>query len=1675
LHKGLKILLWIVGSLVGLVLLIVLLIQIPIIQDKIKDKAVAYLEDKIHTKVTIGHINIGLPKNVILENVYLEDQQKDTLLYAGKLDVNISLFKLMDNIVEINSVDLNRITANITRSKDSIYNFDYIIKAFASKKEPNPESKPMKITVSKINLDKINVKIDDAITRNDLKLYFEHFDTKIDEFDLDKMYFDIPKIKLDGLNVNLKQGNLVREIAVKTEQVADSLAKNTNIQLKLGDIALSRIKVGFDNEGTQLNTGLTLERSLIRVNNFDIQRQIIDLESLDVNNLKGALALGKSELKTGSIATVATPNPTKSGGWKIRLNQANLKKIDFKFDDQNFPVAKKGIDYKHLAIKGFNLDGEKFIYTRNLISGNVYAFTVQEKSGLHIQSLKTEFYYGAKKAYLKKLYLKTPQTTLRDEVILGYPSIEALNKNIAALDVNASLVGSQIGFKDILIFAPNLAQSDPFKSNPEAVLKINSRAFGKVGNFQIPNLEISGIGATKLEASGRITGLPDAKKAYFDLTIRNFQSTAKDINSFIPKNTIPNSIQLPSQLGVRGTFKGKIDDFITNLAVTSSYGNAKVKANFNNQKKNREKYDVDAELNNFNIGALIKNKDVGRMTVKAKVNGTGLNPKSATAVVDGTIISANYNNYTYRNGSIKGKINNGDFDADVLMKDANLTFDLAADGSFRDKYPSVKLKLNADIADLEKLNLHAGPLKLKGQVDADIPTADPDYLNGNITLHHFRMATEKEEFAIDSVFIIATATPDQNAIAIKSPVIDASVSGKYKLTKLGEAITNSISKYYNFNPAAKKPKSEPQQLAFTAVVKNNPVIFQLVPELKSLEPIQITGRYNTQNDTIVINATIPKFVYANNNITNAIVKVDTRENALVYNIFVDDIKNSQVDLPYTNLSGTVSENVIGYNLLLQDVKNTDRYQLAGSLKATDGNTEIRLSENLLLNYDTWNMAKDNIISFGKKGMYANAFVLSKDNSSITIQSKPNQPNAPLAVNLKDFKIETITNIIQKDSLVMSGNINGDALVQDLAKNPVFTADMLISDFTFNKSPVGNISIKVDNKIANTYTTSVAITGQDNKVNLDGTYRSDISGLNMVLAIDKLNMKSVEGFTMGNLTQSSGYFSGNFKINGTAKEPKVRGELTLNDIAFRVTQLNSYFKSMNDKIVVTDKAIVFDKFSVSDEENNQLVLDGSIATTNFADYGFDLSVRADNFRAVNSKEKDNNLYYGQLYLDSRLTVKGDINKPEIGGRIKINKDTKLVVVLPQSDPSIEDREGIVEFIDQDNPEFNKTISVSDTISKSKFKGINASVNIEIDKEAELSLVIDKANGDYVKLKGEARLTGGIDPSGKTTLTGKYEFTEGTYEMTFNLLRRKFDIKEGSYILWTGEPTSADISITAVYKTEAAPIDLVGDQLGGISPEIRNTYKQRIPFETNLIMKGELLKPEITFDIVLPEGNNSVSTEIINNTQIKLAQLRQEPSELNKQVFALLLLNRFIGENPFASESGGATAESLARQSASKLLSQQLNNLASDLIKGVELDFDLESAEDYTSGKMENRTDLNVGVSKRLLDDRLKVTVGSSFGLEGQQQANQQANNFAGDVAAEYQLTKDGRYRVRAYRKNQYQVALQGQVVETGVAFTITMNYDKFKELFRKTREKKSTLEKELKAKAKSDTKKKQDEK
>ncbi|MFL9843381.1 translocation/assembly module TamB domain-containing protein [Flavobacterium sp. ST-119] len=1643
---------WIIGSVIALFLLIVLLLQIPYFQNIVKDKAVTYLEEKIGTDVNIDNIEIGLPKKVILEGIYFESQQGDTLFSGEKLKIDISLFKLLSNEVEINSVDLQGIVANVKRNKDSVFNFDYIIDAFATNKPKDTTSSSMAISIKNINLDKIRVNYDDDITKNYLSANLTHFDTHIAVFDLENQGYEIPDINLDGLKVKFKQA-MVKEISKSTQKVAEDASSKPDLKLSLKNISIANIEVSYDNVGSNLDTGLKLEKLVVKVDNIDLKKQLIALDNLELNGVRGQLAIGTFEKQVQQSLPEASPEVA-SSQWKFSLKESDIKNVAFKYDDMNSPPVKKGIDYKHLNITNFNLEANDLAYYPDSIAGAINKFTVREQSGLDVESLKTEFFYGPKGAQLNDLYLETPQTLLRDKIQVSYPSLEAVSTDLASITIDADLKSSQIGFKDVLLFAPQLADTNPFKDNPNGSMFINSRVQGTLDNLYISNIEIRGIGRTVLAASGRIKGLPDVKTAYFDLNVREFKSTAKDINSLLPPGTLPASIKLPQSIAAKVKFKGTLDNFNTSLNLASSYGKANINANFDQRNKGKEKYDGKVDIQNFDVGSLLQNDSIGRVTLIADVKGTGLDPKTANAILNGKLVKAEYNNYTYRDLAINGNIKNGTFEATANMQDPNLDFDLVASGGFKGEYPQGKINLNIDIADLNKLNLHAGPLKMRGNVDADIADLNPNNLNGKISLHHFMFANAEEEFALDSVNVIAESTPDTNIIKIRSQIIDADVNGKYQVTNLPTALSRTISKYYNTGTPANDTVIPKQDLVFSMRIKDDPILPKLLPQLTRIEPVVIVGRYNSATDSLMLNAIMPRIEYGSNNISGLVINLSSSDTALVYSVKINEIKNEQFLISQTSLTGDIKNNIVNYTLAIDDRKKSEQYRIAGQLKASEGTNEISLNQDgLMLNYEEWTIAPDNVIRFGSDGIYANNFEMQHEQNAIKIQSESEKPNAPLNVELENFEIETLTNMIQKEELKFRGKINGKANIKDLAADPVFTANLDITNFAVAKDTVGNIAINVDNKTAdNIYTAKVAITGQGNQVNLDGTYNTSASNFDMNLDMQRLNIASLQALTFGALNDGGGYLSGKFDITGSTTDPNVNGNLDFNNVSFKVTQLNAKFKSINDNIVFSDSGIEMNNFKIEDEKNNLLTINGDIATTDYQSFGFDMNVTAVNFRAVNSTAKDNDLYYGDLYLDTDLDIKGTLESPVISGDLKINEDTKFTVVLPQQDPSIADREGVVEFVDEDNVAFQQRLKMEEAVNTSDVTGMDVSVNIEIVKEAELNLIIDKGNGDYLRLKGQAQLNGGIDPSGKTTLTGRYEFTEGAYEMTFNFIKRKFDIQQGSYLLWTGEPTEASIDITAVYKTEAAPIDLVDDQLGGFEAGRRNTYKQKIPFNTLLIMKGELLEPQLSFDIQVPDGNYNVSSEIINTTKAKLEQLRQEPSELNKQVFALLLLNRFIGENPFSSEAGSANAETLARQSVSKILSQQLNNLASDLINGVELNFDLESTEDYTTGRREDRTDLNVGVSKRLFNDRLKVTVGSSFGLEGQQ-ANEETTNIAGDISVDYQLTQDGRYLVRAYRTNDYQIALQGQVIETGVSFIITMDYNKFRELFHRTEEEK----------------------
>ena len=200
--------------------------------------------------------------------------------------------------------------------------------------------------------------------------------------------------------------------------------------------------------------------------------------------------------------------------------------------------------------------------------------------------------------------------------------------------------------------------------------------------------------------------------------------------------------------------------------------------------------------------------------------------------------------------------------------------------------------------------------------------------------------------------------------------------------------------------------------------------------------------------------------------------------------------------------------------------------------------------------------------------------------------------------------------------------------------------------------------------------------------------------------------------------------------------------------------------------------------------------------------------------------------------------------------------------------------------------------------------------------------------------------------------------------------------------------------------------------------------------------------ISFEIQLPPEEKGILGGAVNQ---KLNMLNDDPSSLNKQVFALLVLGRFVQENPLLTESGGTST--LVRSTVGNFLSTQLNKLSSKVVTGVELNFDIQSYDDYQTGQAQGRTQVEIGVKKQLFNERLTVQVGGSVDVEGERAKQNSASNITGDVTAEYKLTKDGRYRLKGFRQNLYEGAIEGQLVETGAGVVYVRDFNKWKDFFK----------------------------
>ncbi len=1590
----------------------------PAVQQKIVGKIETELHKKLKTNLSLGRVYLSFPKKIEIENFYLEDQKGDTLLFVKNVTVDTDLWDLMQNKITLQSIGIEGLVSNIKHNNKGVYNFDFIIESFSSDAPKTNKGSPWKFSIGDVALrDFRTTYIDDSLkTRAYGQWKSLVIDTDI--IDFDQQHYTLDAIRLDGAQLSYSDSKEPVSDTTKATNASQPLP----IEFNVNEISINQSEIKVATQPLQLNALIGLFR--LQSKSFDLNTLAADFELLQLEDSKVSIETQSSTKPPDTSTSFSLP--------KINLDELILNRNDFTYNSNT--TKKAGFDPNHLVI--INLSGQiSDIGLGSTIKGSVASLSLQSQD-FPIRNFSGDLALEDSSMTFGGLKLQTGKSQLALDGKLSYSSLGNIISEETRIDID--LNPSTINLDDIAYFEPSLFDGLGIKVK---VLALKGKVDGDFKNLKIDDFIVETGNQTTVSVKGIVSNVLNTDQLAFKGAEVNIRSTRKDVFSILADSLLPNSIQLPDKFAILAKANGTIKDLKGNLKLNSTYGIATVEGALR-WKDNIPFYEASINSEHFDVGYLIRqDSNFNAMTINVVANGSGNRLENLALDIKGTIENVKYAQYEYRKLIIDGGFNGKVATALLEIDDPNLLFMLDGSVDMNASLYRYKADLNLKKALLDSLGLARAPLKIKGLVHADFETKEFRKINGGITISQFTADNSIDTYKLDSLSIISSIQEDNTQITIDSEVMSGNIKGNVDLTTLGTAVTQHIDQYYKFTKKDENIKET--RFTFDFDIKNTDLITEVfIPELSEFDPGVLQGSFDSGTDQLLININIHhlKFAGITADSIQLIAKSDKQQ--LKSTLQIAEIYSDQAAIHHLGISGLLADNKMVGRFSAKDSTYQTRYLLQADFESLENGYGIHLRpDSLMLNYEWWDIPDQNQILISEDNVETSNFILSKGTNKVTF-SKKIEDGALLKIAFSQFDLQTLTSILDKDNKLVSGKLNGSV---DLSLPPnqfYFNTDLDVTDFQAMEKQWGDLAIKVNNKNVDHYQGSLVLKDNVNEAHITGTYGVSTGLIKSDINITNFDLATIAPIVKNSIQGLSGSLSSKVQFTGSLKDPNIKGAITVKDAQFNPAFLNNKLAIKNETIKVNNSTFNFKNFTVTDLNNNSISLNGSLEMEDFMFYRFNLIVQAKNFLVLNTERKDNSLFYGQLRADILAEIKGSSIRPDIDMDLVINEGSEITYELPETEYKLLDHDNVVRFVNPNQVKVSTSENIPDSVV---FQGINLSANIDISDKSSLTIVIDPITHDKLYVKGNAALTLIINEKGDIDLAGKYDVSEGIYDFSFyKLVKREFVIEKGSSIIWTGEILDARLDVKASNLVEAAPIDLVINQLGNASQEELNRYRQRLPFYVILNINGQLLEPEISFELDMPENKQNAFN---GNIYARINELNSRESDLNKQVFALLILNRFIADNPLQSENG-YSLEDNSRRSVSRILSDQLNRLT-DNIKSVNLNFNLESYQNHSSGNSQSTTQLELGVSKSLFNDRLEAKIEGNVNIEGQQQ--QSFGDYVGDLILEYKLTPDGRWRVTGFRRSDFDI-ISGEVIDTGAGIIYIRDYNSFKELFKSSEKK-----------------------
>ncbi len=1175
----------------------------------------------------------------------------------------------------------------------------------------------------------------------------------------------------------------------------------------------------------------------------------------------------------------------------------------------------------------------------------------------------------------------------------------------------------------------------PFTTVPES-FELDARAVGRIEALDTVNIALYGDAGSSLRLHGRLAQWMGSEKAEYDLVIDPFTMGA-GVRA-IAQAYVPTDAPFPHDLTLRAHANGSSEDVRADLDLATDRGHLQGLVSASGMRGSApDAVTLDLRADHIALARLLADTAWDRTDLRIRAEGVHLNTAQRSGWLEIAPDRFGYGHMDFRDLQLRAELNGDSISAKGHVRSVPLHLELDAQGRLAGGKDSLALDVSLHVphADLNMLGVVEHDLVVAGNwaARAALDTAG----HGTIALWMDSTLLESvtRQFRFGEFRAQAYSGADSTSAHVQSDAVDLAFAGN---TAFDTLLIHAMDKGRSFFTHDTLFHPTPgEQLEVRLDLKRTDLLTGLLfPKLHAIDLEKFEARYDGDKDELAASLILPYFRYDSLVVSGVDLQVEGAAADLTATLLTTRI--AQGSFAVDGLSLDVNSRGGELQALMRIAQEDSlRYRIGMRMRTKGEERIIQLDPEPVLDARTWTVDTANSVRFGPTSASADHFELRSGVEAIALRT----PTNALEIALDGFRISTLANIIStRDTVPLAdGSIDGTVRFPQEDASGI-AADLTVRDLAFMGTAMGTLDVGFIEPAPDVYHGTARLHSAENT--LDATVDIAADNLRAKADLDLRDIAFLQPFASEYLYALGGGVAGKIDYSDHAGHSTMRGRMDLRDTHVGVVLTGATYTLVNESVIFTESGMRLANVTLRDSIGNVFVLDGDVRTEGSVDPMLDLRIRTDRFHLISSTFEQNPRFYGELYVGMGLQVSGPVKRPRASGDLNILSGTDLSVVLPGSTVELVSTEGIVVFTDGLYASDTAAVATDaealrDSLA-AHLPGAELDLRIRVDKDARFAIVLDPAAGDQATVSGSADLVFRYAPREQMFLSGPFTVESGEYTLDlYGLVKKRFELTKGGTIRWSGDPVKAEMDLQARFLSETAPFALLPSSAGTITSE-RNRLQQPLPFAVLINIDGSISEPVVGFGLDLDRQLRN-SFPKVNN---RLDQLNQQGNEeeLNRQVFGLLVLNSFIQDESSGGAPSSGIATSAARNSVNGLLTDQMNKLTGRYIKGVDISLGVNTYDQASGQSTYQRTSLDYRVSKRILDERLSFEVGGSVGVDEQgSQVSNVSSTRAAQYAILYDLTRDGRFRIRGFHENAYDL-YDGEITNSGVAIMFTRDFE-----------------------------------